>query len=135
MAEALGSLLPEQNRAALTTASDRIAMPAPDGPNTLVEALYHLNAANIELVDIALRRPSLDDVFLALTSRENGDTSAVRVEPEESEGPSGRHRLERNGDTSATRVEVGEPGDASGRHRWERTADTSATRSDAEVLP
>jgi hypothetical protein len=125
-----------------------------------VEALYHLNAANIELVDIALRRPSLDEVFLALTSRENGDTSAVRVEPEEPEGPSGRHRLERNGDTpvtrvevgepgdasgrhrlertadtSATRVEVGEPGDASGRHRWERTADTSATRSDAEVLP
>jgi ABC-2 type transport system ATP-binding protein len=128
MAKALGSLLPEQNRAALTAGSDRIAMPAADGPNTLAEALYLLNAASIELVDIALRRPSLDDVFLALTSRENGDTSAVRVEPEESEGPSGRHRLERNGDTPVTRVEVGEPGDASGRHRLERNGDTSATR-------
>jgi ABC-2 type transport system ATP-binding protein len=127
MAEALGSLLPEQNRAALTAGSDRIAMPAADGPNTLAEALYLLNAASIELVDIALRRPSLDDVFLALTSRENGDTSAVRVEPEESEGPSGRHCLERNGDTPVTRVEVGEPGDASGRHRLERNGDTSAT--------
>ena len=43
-------------------------MPAPGGPNTLVEALSRLNAANIELTDIALRRPSLDDVFLSLTS-------------------------------------------------------------------
>jgi ABC-2 type transport system ATP-binding protein len=135
MAEALGSLLPEQSRAALTAGSDRIAMPAADGPNTLAEALYLLNAASIELVDIALRRPSLDEVFFALTSRENGDMSAVRVE---FEGPGrtagGRHRLERNGDTPVTRVEVGEPGDASGRHRLERTADTSATRVDAEAL-
>ena len=73
MAEALGSLLPEKNRAALTTASDRIAMPAPDGPNTLVEALHHLDAANIELLDIALRRPSLDEVFFALTGEGIGD--------------------------------------------------------------
>ena len=80
MVEALGSLLPEKNRAALTTASDRIAMPAPDGPNTLVEALCHLSAANIELADIALRRPSLDEVFFALTSESTGDESATRVE-------------------------------------------------------
>src|SRR5262249_37744426 len=66
---ALGPLMPEKNRAAaLASESDRIAMPAPRGPNTLVEALALLNAANIELRDIALRRPSLDDVFLALTS-------------------------------------------------------------------
>ena len=68
MAEALGPLVPEENRAALTLASDRIAMPAPDGPHTLVQALSHLAAAHIELLDIALRRPSLDEVFLALTS-------------------------------------------------------------------
>lgn len=68
MAEALSSLLPEENRAALTPASDRIAMPAPDGPNTLVRALRQLGAANIELLDVALRRPSLDEVFLALTT-------------------------------------------------------------------
>ncbi len=46
-------------------------MPAPDGPNTLMEALHRLSAADIELMDIALRRPSLDEVFLALTG---GDT-------------------------------------------------------------
>jgi ABC-2 type transport system ATP-binding protein len=109
LAHALGSLLPEKNRAALTTASDRIAMPAPDGPNTLVEALNRLNAASIELADIALRRPSLDEVFLTLTTESTGDTSATRVEagkPRHASG--GRHRLERNGDTSATRIKVGE---------------------------
>jgi ABC-2 type transport system ATP-binding protein len=68
MAEALSSLLPDENRAALTAASDRIAMPAPDGPNTLVQAVRRLGEANIELLDVALRRPSLDEVFLALTT-------------------------------------------------------------------
>jgi ABC-2 type transport system ATP-binding protein len=82
VAEALGSLLPEKNRAALTPASDRIAMPAPDGPNTLAQALWHLHAAKIELLDIALRRPSLDEVFLALTTDNGGDTSATRVDAE-----------------------------------------------------
>jgi ABC-2 type transport system ATP-binding protein len=67
IAEALGSLLPEQNRAALTAASDRITVPAPDGAKTLLEALSRLSSADIELADIALRRPSLDDVFLSLT--------------------------------------------------------------------
>ncbi|MCW2558192.1 MAG: daunorubicin resistance transporter ATP-binding subunit [Mycobacterium sp.] len=81
-AQALGSLLPQENRAALTPASDRIAMPAPDGPNTLVQALSQLGAANIELRDIALRRPSLDEVFLALTSDNTGQISARRVEAE-----------------------------------------------------
>jgi ABC-2 type transport system ATP-binding protein len=76
MVEALGPLIPEP-RAAITATSDRIAMPAPGGPHTLIEALGRLDAANIGLADIALRRPSLDDVFLALTkdsdeSRESG---------------------------------------------------------------
>ncbi|HEV7362728.1 MAG TPA: daunorubicin/doxorubicin resistance ABC transporter ATP-binding protein DrrA, partial [Mycobacterium sp.] len=50
-----------------TPESDRIAIPAPDGANTLIEAVGRLAAANIDLADVALRRPSLDDVFLALT--------------------------------------------------------------------
>lgn len=67
VARVLGSLLPDANRAALTDTSDRISMPAPDGPNTLMQALHLLSESNIELMDIALRRPSLDEVFLALT--------------------------------------------------------------------
>ena len=65
---ALGSLLPEQSRAIVTAESDRITMPAPDGTRTLIEAARRLDEANIELADIALRRPSLDDVFLSMTA-------------------------------------------------------------------
>jgi ABC-2 type transport system ATP-binding protein len=68
MAAALSSLLPEQNKAALSVSSDRIVLPAPDGANTLMEALGRLRDADIELVDVILRRPSLDDVFFALTA-------------------------------------------------------------------
>ncbi|NNH72847.1 daunorubicin/doxorubicin resistance ABC transporter ATP-binding protein DrrA [Nocardia uniformis] len=64
---ALGSLVPDANRLALTGDSDRLAIPAPDGAKSLAEALRRLDTAGIELVDIALRRPSLDDVFLNLT--------------------------------------------------------------------
>ena len=67
MADVLSALLPNKNRATLTVSSDRIAMPAPNGARTLVEAVWHLDAAKIELVDVALRRPSLDEVFLSLT--------------------------------------------------------------------
>ena len=67
VAEALGSLLPQTSRAALTAESDRVTIPAPDGPATLTTAVQRLTSADIELADIALRRPSLDDVFLALT--------------------------------------------------------------------
>jgi len=59
--------VPEKIMAALTPESDRIAIPAPDGANTLIEAVGRLAAANIDVADVALRRPSLDDVFLALT--------------------------------------------------------------------
>jgi ABC-2 type transport system ATP-binding protein len=75
MAAALGSLLPDTNRAALDDTSDRISMPAPDGPNTLMQALHRLSEADIELMDIALRRPSLDEVFLVLTGDHPGGTA------------------------------------------------------------
>ena len=66
MAEALSSLLPYKKP---TLASDRIAIPAPDGAGTLMEALRRLDLANIGVADVALRRPSLDDVFIALTKK------------------------------------------------------------------
>jgi ABC-2 type transport system ATP-binding protein len=80
--EALGSLLPAKNRAALTPESDRIAMPAPRGASTLMEAVWRLDSVDIELVDIALRRPSLDDVFLALTDESTETYAAKHRAPE-----------------------------------------------------
>lgn len=72
IAEALGPLLPETSRAAITPESDRVIMPAPDGSRTLAVALVRLNSANIELADVALCRPSLDDVFLSMTGNADG---------------------------------------------------------------
>jgi len=67
MVQVLGSMVPDTIRSTLSETSDRISMPAPEGPATLMEALHRLGGAQIELIDIALRRPSLDEVFLALT--------------------------------------------------------------------
>ncbi|MET8871555.1 ATP-binding cassette domain-containing protein [Nocardia sp. NPDC004604] len=47
---------------------DRVSLPAPDGAATLAEALRRITDARIELIDIALRRPSLDEVFIELTT-------------------------------------------------------------------
>jgi ABC-2 type transport system ATP-binding protein len=62
---ALGALLPYEHRGAV--AANRIEVPAPDGADTLIEALRRLDSAGIHLADVALRRPSLDDVFFAFT--------------------------------------------------------------------
>ena len=65
-AQALGDLVPRAVLAELD-GIDRLSIPAPDGAATLAEAIRRLDAAGVELADIALRRPSLDDVFLTLT--------------------------------------------------------------------
>ncbi|WP_068277171.1 daunorubicin/doxorubicin resistance ABC transporter ATP-binding protein DrrA [Aldersonia kunmingensis] len=74
--DVLGPMLPLEYRSAISADSDRIAVPAPEGAKTLAEALRRLDQSNIELVDIALRRPSLDDVFLSLTGHASVPTGA-----------------------------------------------------------
>ncbi|NNH71785.1 daunorubicin/doxorubicin resistance ABC transporter ATP-binding protein DrrA [Nocardia uniformis] len=66
VADALGDLVPAAVRADVNGA-DRLSIPAPEGAATLAEALRRLDGAGVQLADIGLRRPSLDDVFLALT--------------------------------------------------------------------
>jgi ABC-2 type transport system ATP-binding protein len=56
------------------------------GSEALIEVVRALDAAGVETRGLALRRPSLDDVFLALTGH------AV-----EDEGPGGRRRGRRSG--------------------------------------
>ena len=41
--------------------------PAPDGSRTVIEAIRAFDAAGIQLDDISLRRPTLDEVFLSIT--------------------------------------------------------------------
>lgn len=45
----------------------RISTPVATGASALVELLRELDTANIHPLDIALKRPSLDDVFMSLT--------------------------------------------------------------------
>ncbi len=79
LVEALGSLVPAASRHAIGPESDRVSLPAVDGPATLSAALSQLNSAHIELADVVLRRPSLDDVFLSLTGNPVGDPSPAGV--------------------------------------------------------
>jgi ABC-2 type transport system ATP-binding protein len=51
----------------LRTEGNALLIPAHAGPRTLTAAVRALDDAGIEPQDIGLRRPTLDDVFLALT--------------------------------------------------------------------
>lgn len=60
----------------------RITVPVSNGSQALVDAIGLLAAQHIEIHDVGLRRPSLDDVFLTLTGHEaedliNGDGAAA----------------------------------------------------------
>jgi ABC-2 type transport system ATP-binding protein len=55
--------------ATMDTARLRVALPAPDGSRTLADAIRALDAAKVTMLDVTLRRPTLDDVFLALTGK------------------------------------------------------------------
>ena len=51
------------------TDTGAITVPIADGVASLAEVVRRLDAAGVVLADLALRRPTLDDVFLALTGR------------------------------------------------------------------
>ena len=55
------------NAAALDEGMRQISAPVSTGATALIEALRELDAAGIHPLDVALKRPSLDDVFLSLT--------------------------------------------------------------------
>ncbi|MFN2561584.1 MAG: ATP-binding cassette domain-containing protein [Jatrophihabitans sp.] len=60
----------------------RLTAPVTGGAATLTEALRRLDAADVALQDVALRRPTLDDVFLTLTGhRSEDDPPAQEPEP------------------------------------------------------
>ena len=46
-----------------------VAVPAPEGVATLGDVLRRVDAIGIELIDISLRKPSLDEAFMHLTER------------------------------------------------------------------
>ena len=54
----------------------RLTVPIDGGAGALTAALRGLDEAGVELLDVGLRRPSLDDVFLALTGHSTLDADA-----------------------------------------------------------
>lgn len=64
-----------------------ISGPVSGGSTILVDAIRSLDSSHIEIADIALRRPTLDDVFLALTGHGAEDETQV---PTKSRGRRGR---------------------------------------------
>ena len=59
----------------------RLTAPVSGGAPVLIEALRRLDAAHVVLHDVALRRPTLDDVFLTLTGHRTEEDEAPGDEP------------------------------------------------------
>jgi ABC-2 type transport system ATP-binding protein len=61
-------------------ATSTVLLPVANGRDALVDAVTQVTAAGLTVTDVALRRPSLDDVFLSLTGRptaaDGSDTTA-----------------------------------------------------------
>ncbi|MDX1689823.1 MAG: ATP-binding cassette domain-containing protein [Acidimicrobiia bacterium] len=61
--------------------SKRITIGAPDGSGSLTEVVRALDRAGVTALDVSLRRPTLDDVFLSITGapaeREHDEKAAV----------------------------------------------------------
>jgi ABC-2 type transport system ATP-binding protein len=51
----------------IDTVSNQLTVPFAAGARGLPDAVRQLDAAGLELTDLSLRRPTLDDVFLTLT--------------------------------------------------------------------
>jgi ABC-2 type transport system ATP-binding protein len=70
-------LLAEGGESSVDQHTRRVTVPAHGGAKKLVEVVRSLDEAGIGIDDIALRRPTLDDVFLSLTghgaAESNGD--------------------------------------------------------------
>ncbi len=58
-----------------------VSVPAPDGVATLTEVLRRVNDIGVELNDVSLRKPSLDEVFFKLTGAAPAATSSTGAAP------------------------------------------------------
>jgi ABC-2 type transport system ATP-binding protein len=68
----------------------KVLAPVAGGSRAIVDAVRRLDEANIEIADIALRRPTLDDVFLSLTGHVAEDAEAGPKKPSRRGGRGGK---------------------------------------------
>lgn len=69
IASALAEFAGAESDALIDLQAAAVSVPAPDGVATLGEVFRRLDGLGIELADISLRKPSLDEAFLTLTSQ------------------------------------------------------------------
>ncbi|WP_371479784.1 ATP-binding cassette domain-containing protein [Kitasatospora sp. NBC_00315] len=87
--QALEALAPyAKGEPAVEKNTRRITVPVSGGAKVLADVIRELDARSIEIDDIGLRRPTLDDVFLSLTGHA---TSAEDQENGGDAGPAKRH--------------------------------------------
>jgi ABC-2 type transport system ATP-binding protein len=68
-------------------AAGRVVLPVDDGSALLAELATRLAASDLRVADLALRRPTLDDVFLALTDHPgSGTTDYAQRNPSAEDG-------------------------------------------------
>ena len=85
----------------------RVSLPVDGGAGSLVEVVRRLDEAGIKVVDITLRRPSLDDVFFALTghttaSGTTDDATHRSLDRRPRRSPDDRHHRPHAGDHAPT---------------------------------
>ncbi len=66
---------------AIDVASRRVVLPVTDGPAVLPELAARLAASRIRVADLAVRRPTLDDVFLTLTGHPGAGSAGSAAAP------------------------------------------------------
>jgi ABC-2 type transport system ATP-binding protein len=72
--------------------SGRISLPVHHGAGTLAEVVRRIDGAGLEVAELSLHRPSLDDVFLTLTGRRADSDAGADVAVDEKAPPAARRR-------------------------------------------
>ncbi|MER5635933.1 ATP-binding cassette domain-containing protein [Kitasatospora sp. NPDC002227] len=89
--EALAALAPyAKGDPAVEKNTRRITVPVSGGAKVLADVIRELDARSIELDDIGLRRPTLDDVFLSLTGHHTASEEAEESEQADRKGRRGQ---------------------------------------------
>src|SRR5215472_1759307 len=98
---------------AVDARAGRVVLPVSDGPEVLAELARRLAASGLRFADLALRRPSLEDVFLALTGQPGDAAAPAPGQPSDPEPYPGPADLEPHpgpaGPEPFTRARAGGP--------------------------
>ncbi len=76
--ELLGSVDPENPQVNIDEHTRQLSMATNGGANLLMQIMRSLAEANIDIDDVGLHRPTLDDVFLSLTGHGTDDSAGQK---------------------------------------------------------